>query len=799
MNALPAPPDVDATIDALGVAALLARRDEADRLVADEGVLGERGHRYRVDPLPVVFDAAGWDRLEAGVRQRAQLLDAVLADLQGPRTLLRRGVVPVEVVCAHPGFLRAALDLPAPGGHALMLSAVDLAPQGNGDWLVLADRTQAPVGAGYAMQTRRIVSRVMPGLYRSTPLRRLRTFFHVLREALQQAAPPTAEDPRVVLLADPMAGFDQAFLATLLGYPQVNGEDLVVTEGRVWLRTLGRLDPVDVVLRRLAADQVDPLDLSPTAEDGVAGLVEAARRGGVSIVNPVTAGVLENPGLTPYLPAACRALLDEDLQLSSSGFWCGDPGQRAQVLARLDDLTVSPLAGGPVIDPRGHGRAEIEQLVARIEAEPFLWCAAERPDSSTVPVVGDTGIVQRHLTLRAFTVAAGGGLTVLSGGLARATASPGLRDLGTAVTKDVWVMAHEPVAGAVELVPPPARRGDEAAGLSPRTAENLFWLGRYAERAEGLVRLLRVADDLSEDWRARPDTPGAAALALVIEALAQVSGTATTTLNDAAAGSDSGGLAQLVVGRRDGTVAHAVAGAVTAAQTVREQLSIDTWMVLGSLERALAELTAVVGDGSAEAPRRVSVPLLQPTLARLLEGLLALSGLAAESMIRDTGWYLLDAGRRLERAQHMVTLLQHTVVPRTSVEVQGVVFEAVLVAGESVITHRRRYRGRAGVDTVVDLLVLDHGNPRSVAAQLDRLVDDLRRLPSGTAAAGRLNLVTTWLDDVAGASDGAAGDVGGLLDRLQHDLSDLGRAIIDEHFAPPIPARAVAATPWWQR
>jgi len=791
VNALPAPPDVDATIDALGVAALVARRDEANRLVADEGVLGERGRSFRVDPLPVVLDAAGWDRLEEGVRQRTQLLDALLADLHGPRRLLRRGVVPVEVVCAHPGFLRTALDVPTPGGHALVLSAVDLAPQPDGGWLVLADRTQAPLGAGYAMQTRRIVSRVMPGLYRSTPLRRLRTFFHVLREALQQAAPPTAEDPRVVLLADPDAGFDQAFLATLLGYPQVSGEDLVVTEGRVWLRTLGRLDPVDVVLRRLAADQVDPLDLSPTAADGVAGLVETARRGGVSIVNPVTAGVLENPGLAPYLPAACRALFDEDLLLASSaGFWCGDPAQRAQVLSRLDDLTVSPLAGGPVIDPRLRTRAEREVLVARIEAEPYLWCAAERPGSSTVPVVGDHGVEQRHLSMRAFTVAGGGGLKVLAGGLARATLTPGLLQLDGAVTKDVWVMAHEAVPGAVELVPPPARRGDEAAGLSPRIAENLFWLSRFAERAEGLVRLLRVADDLSEDWRARPDTPGAAALDLVIEALAQVSGTATTTLSDAAARSDSGGLAQLVVGRRAGTVAHAVAGLVTAAQAVREQLSIDTWMVLGSLERALADLTAVAGEG---APRRMTVPLLQPTLARLLEGLLALSGLAAESMIRDTGWSLLDAGRRLERAQQMVTLLRHTVVPEVSAEVQAVVFEAVLVAGESVITHRRRYRGRAGVDTVVDLLVLDQTNPRSVAAQLDRLGDDLRRLPSGTAAAGRLTLLTTRLADADGH------DVGGLLDGLQSDLADLSAAIIAEHFAPPIPARAVAATPWWQR
>ena len=346
----PAGQDLAATSDLLGLPGLLARRAEVVRALEDDGVTyggvaepesqagGQTGktgdgagsgpRRWLLDPLPMVVEADAWAGLARGLTQRAELLDALLADLYGSRDLLRHGLLPAEAVLGHAGFVRPADGVKVPGPRQLFLAAADLARDADGRWAVLGDRTQAPSGAGYAMENRRVVSRVMPGFYRDTRLARLRAFFHVVRAALQEVAPATAEVPRVVLLTPGAASetaFDQSFLATLLGYPLVTGEDLTVREGRVYLRAMGRLEPVDVILRRVDAEFCDPLELRPDSRLGVPGLLEAARLGTVTVVNTLGSGVLENPALLPYLPTVCRALLDEDLLLPSAPtWWCGD-------------------------------------------------------------------------------------------------------------------------------------------------------------------------------------------------------------------------------------------------------------------------------------------------------------------------------------------------------------------------------------------------------------------------------------------------------------------------------------------
>jgi uncharacterized circularly permuted ATP-grasp superfamily protein len=389
-DARPASADLAATIDLLGVPGLLARRAQTVRLVEDDGVTygAPRGPdgadpgrvvpaRWRLDPLPVVLDAGQWQQLQTALAQRVELLDLVLTDLYGPRELLRQGVLPVEVVFGHNEFLRVADQIRLPGPRQLFLAAVDLGRDAAGGWTVIGDRTQAPSGAGYAMENRRIVSKVMPGLYRDTRLERLRAFFHTVRAGLQEVAPATAEAPRVVILT-PGPGsetaFDQSFLATLLGYPLVSGEDLVVREGRVFMRALQRLEPVDVVLRRVDAWFSDPLELRPESRLGVPGLLEAARAGTVSVVNTFGSGVLENPGLLPFLDRAAHLLLGEPLRLpSATTWWCGDPASRSHALARLDSLVFKPLSRGvgrPSVFGWELSAARREQLRRRIEAAP---------------------------------------------------------------------------------------------------------------------------------------------------------------------------------------------------------------------------------------------------------------------------------------------------------------------------------------------------------------------------------------------------------------------------------------------
>jgi uncharacterized circularly permuted ATP-grasp superfamily protein/uncharacterized alpha-E superfamily protein len=836
--------EVGAVADLLGLDGLQARRAEAASLLESDGVTYRSlttgvERPWELDPIPLLVPDAEWAALEAGLVQRAELLDAVLTDLYDQRRLISEGLLPPEVVFGHDGFVRAADQVRLPGPHQLFLAGVDLVRSPAGQWLVLGDRTQAPSGAGYAMENRRVVSRLLPGLYRDSRIQRLAPFFHAMRLGLQEIAPAGAEAPHVVLLtpgAQSETAFDQSFLSSLLGYPLVVGSDLTVRGGRVWARTLGRLEPVDVILRRVDASYADPLELRPDSQLGVPGLLEAARRGTVSIVNGIGSGAIENRGLLPFLPGLCRALLDQPLLVPSvPTWWCGDPVSRSHVRSQLEHLVVKPIdrAKSPVIGVAGQlSRAERDELTARIEAEPHAWVAQERQDLSTAPTVTPAGLEPRPVVLRSFAVAQGGGYRVLTGGLTRVgpgRVGPGrdrvvVSNEAGALAKDVWVLdgsARPVIASFGAEGPPPARM---VAPITPRAAGDQFWLGRYAERAEDTVRLLRAVRDRAEDQTHLTRGTEREAVQVLLQALTAV----TTTWPGFAgpAGQDrriapQAELLSLTVDRdRPGTIAYAVHHLTEVAAGVREQLSLDTWLVLGGLERELRRLgpsrpgapSASAGAETASAQATSAQDWALPSvLNRVLEGLLALTGLTAESLVRDAGWLFMDAGRRLERAIHVVALLRATVVQERAGEVDALVVETVLGATESIVTFRRRNPARAGVASLLDLVLTDRENPRSVAYQVDRLQEDLTALGDVLDGSGAesvrdgLLAIVAQIRQADAAALAVAGDddfraeLDDLLGGLSETLGRLALSLERAHFqlaAPPQPYSLSGAVSW---
>ena len=802
---------LNAVTDLLGPDGLRRRRDDVSRLLEDDGVtyrvLGsDLEQSWSLDPVPLLVEGAEWAVLEPALVQRTELLDAILTDLYGDRELIRRGLLPPELVFGHDGFIRAWDQIRVPGPRQLFLAACDVARDGAGAWHALGDRTQAPSGAGYAMENRRVVSRVLPGLYRDAQIHRLGPFFHAMRLALQEVAPTTSEAPRVVLLtpgAQSETAFDQSYLSSLLGYPVVEGSDLVVRDGRLWARSIGRLEPVDVVLRRVDAWFCDPLELRSDSQLGVPGLIEAARLGNVSVVNGLGTGVLENPALLPHLPAICQALRGEDLALPSvQTWWCGDPIGRQHVLSQLENLVVKPTARGS--DARGMygwelSAGERESVARRIQAEPHAWVGQARLALSTVPTVTDDGLEPRSLVLRSFAVASAGTYQVMAGGLARVAAS---RDTITvsnqagALAKDVWVTSI--TAAAEPWVQDGVRYERITAAVSPRVAQDMFWLGRYAERAEDTARSVRAVHDRWSDFHRGVEPAGTAALAVLLAALTRVTCTWPGFAGaDRMAEARSELLSLVIDDTRAGTVAYALRRLTESATAVRDQLSSDTWQVLNTLDRAIDHLARQ--SGAATRAGTLIDPDLVGTLARVIEGLLALAGLVAESMVRDTGWRFLDCGRRLERAQHITDLLALTVATRRDPAVDSLVLESVLISAESIITYRRRYHARAGVDTVLDLLLVDRDNPRSVLHQLDRLAEDLRQIPGEgdrrEALDRQLRDCTARLLEVDTAA--LARNIDGQeREELQQFLSDLGRqlrglstAVELAHFAVRAPQR----------
>ena len=741
---------------------------------------------WRLDPVPLVLDDREWAVLEAGVVQRAELLDAVLADLYGPQRLLASGDIPAAVVLDHSEYLRPVVGTEALESQRLFLTAADLGRDAAGDWKVLADRTQAPSGAGFAMQNRRVVSRVMPELYHAAHLHRLTPFFQAMRTALVESAPPTVEDPRVVVLSPgphSETAFDQAFVSSLLGFPLVEGSDLTVRDGRVWLRGLGRREQVDVILRRVDSVWTDPLELRPGSRLGVSGLLECVRQGSVSVVNTLGSGILENPALLPFLPRLSERLLGQPLRLPSvDTWWCGEPAGRAHVLAHLDELVVRPISreAGRSVLGSALTNAQRERLLARIDAAPHRFVGQEVLPLSSAPTSVAERLVPRDVVLRSFVVRSGSSYTPMLGGLARVADQTGDRH-GPLVTapdgglaKDVWVVSSEPVVASRVVVPrravPHPRHPSAPAAMVPRVLSDLFWFGRYAERAEDLLRLVLATRTLAIETDL--DTTHGRALEVLLQAVTHVSTAYPGFLGRAELMPEL--RAMLLDRHRSGTAAQALASLSLAAQGVRDQLSEDVWMVLAEVDRALAALAANPHDQGLQ---------LVDVSERVLSGLLALAGIISENMVRDPGWFMLDAGRGIERALQVVALLRVTVVRERAPETDRMVAEAVLTASESIVTYRRRYRGRSGPEALVELLVVDQHNPRSVAYQLARILADLQALPTTSPTARPLRLLETLVETVRTTDPDTLvapdGDRRPGLERFLADLHDQLRDLSD--------------------
>lgn len=719
------------------------------RFLVDDGVTyrrpGAATNRWSLDPLPLVLAGEEWTTIEVGLAQRGELLNAVLADLYGPRRLLAEGIVPPELVFGHAGFVRAVARPSAAHDRPLVLTATDLGRTASGEWRVIADRTQAPSGLGYAMENRQVISRALPSLFRGADLHQVGPFVQALRTSLFESAPQGVDDPRVVVLTPGTASetsYDQAHLAASLGFPLVKGTDLVVRAGAIWMRVYGRLERVDVIVRRVDAAWSDPLELRGDSHLGVPGLTEAARRGTVRIVNGLGAGVLENPALLPYMSRMCEVLLDEPLRLGSvPTFWLGDRDALAYVRAHADDLQLRSIDRSIELEDWPP-----ERVWAAIETEPHRFVAQERSRWSQAPAATeasravDSGAVTsgavgsvtpRPITLRTFTIRHGSSYRPLLGGLGSVMDGP-----RAVSSKDVWVLKsdpEEPDQGLPDLVAPSS--ATRVPPLVPRLLDHLFWFGRYCARAEDTTRLLLATQALAESDRWRPRSPGGQALSALRTTLAGLSPAPFDPGQVASIDPDHRSL--LLDESRMCSIAQSLAGLRHTADELRDQLSGDVRRAFGVADRA--------ADLLRERPHALQIA---DSAERTLSSLLAVHG-ATASMVQDDGWHALEAGRTLERALQICHLLSPTITLTRSHQTDRVLHEALLVAAESSVTHRRRYRGSYRVSSLLELLLEDTANPRSLRFNLGLLRDRVAALPLSTGSTRPERL----LDDVLEETD----------------------------------------------
>ncbi len=792
----------------LGAADLRQRIDQVRQHVRDHGITynapGDRqaGERaWKLDALPIVIEPAEFTTLSKGIAERAHLLDRVLADLYGPQRLLHEGHLPARLVLANSTFLRPCHGLPAK--NQLTLYAADVVRTKAGRLCVLRDRTQAPTGAGYALANRLVVSQVFAEPFRDKHTLRLAAFFRTLRETLVSLAPTTREQPRVVLQSSGASSptyFEQAFLAQYLGYPLVEGGDLTVRERRVFLKTLGGLSPVDVIFRQTEDDYCDPLELRPDSQLGVPGLVEAIRAGQVTVASGLGSGLGQSPALLPYLFAIARNFYGETLALDQApSFWCGDASALSHVLANVDRMvfrTAWPGLGPALTFPDRLPPPERDAFVLRLRSQPEIFIAQERVDSAAEPILDGDILAPRPWVLRTYAIRSGDDYQTMPGGLGLAAASADQTDVAIArgaLAKDVWVTSDGPVRH-FSLLPPASHSVELSRGgadLPSRSADNLFWLGRYAERAESTARLARYLLGRLTD-----ESDAGASLPTLLTVLAEE--TETPLPSDWQIQPLRWLECSLYASDAPGTLTNTLRAAFRAAAAVRDRLSADTLRVLGAL--------ADEADRADDLVRAPTTNSLGGFLDRTVTGLSALSGLAMESMTRGHGWRFLDIGRRLERALQLLSLLRAAFA--TGAESESALLEALLAVADSSITYRRRYLAGLQAAAVVDLLLVDAGNPRAVLFQVAALRDHLLCLPHEDAQARlrpeeRLALACLarlqLLDVIPACVSTTAGKPPPIYDVLSDvaaSLSTLSDALCDSYLNHAVMPRALAsATP----
>jgi len=739
----------------LGPKEIQQRWQETRRLLRDNGVTynayGDGLDRpWELDLIPLVIAADEWQFIEQGLLQRAQLLNLVLTDLYGPQKLLKDNILPPEVIYAHPGFLRACFGIEPPAHNPLLsLYAADLARDTQGQWYIIGDRSQAPPGAGYALENRIIISRVLPDLFREAQVRRLALFFRTLRNTLMHMSWRKSEEVRIVMLSagpDSETYFEQAYLAMYLGYTLVQGADLTVREGRVWLKTLDGLQPIDVILRYLNDSDCDPLELRQDAYMGIPGLLQAARLKNVAIVNPIGVGILENPALMAFLPAIAHYFLGEDLTLPSARtWWCGQQMDRDYVLAHLTELVIKKTlhtAGYEFIRPAELTTSEQAQLRQQILAQPYMFIGQEEMSRSTLAVFTPEQLTAQQIVLRSFVVASEGSYMAMPGGLTRVVSSsdtPLSSSYSGGISKDTWILASGPEQ-PLSLLPFMGQNPVLVNGqgeLPSRVAENLFWLGRYAERAESVIRLLRTLLLQMLEPVDSADIQNRICLHTLLRALTHLTktypGFVGTGAEERLQNPTSELLSIFLDKARPGGLSFTLNALLYAARSVRDRISPDIWRVFNELEEGL-QILQVQRKVQIKQEEIQSDTLDSDTLNAALEELnhllvtfAAFTGFIMESMTYGQGWRFLMIGRRLERAQQMIPLLR-TLLSTSSVH-EAILLESLLAICDSLMTYRRRYRTQVQPQETLALLLLDESNPRSLAHQFEQLQIYIHQLP----------------------------------------------------------------------
>jgi uncharacterized circularly permuted ATP-grasp superfamily protein/uncharacterized alpha-E superfamily protein len=755
------------------------RFGSADRHLREAGVTyrapGETADRlWPLSHLPLLIGEADWQQLTAGIVQRAELLELTLGDIYGEGRLVAEGAIPAAAIAGSTEYLRAVCGIKPPGGRYLNVYAADVGRGPDGLWWVLGDRTQAPSGAGYALENRLVLSRAFTTLYKSMNVERVAPFFEAFRDSLRASA--DRDEPRIGLLTPGQFSetyFEHATLARYLGFLLVEGDDLAVSGDRIHIRTVAGLKRLDVLLRRVDSNFLDPLELDASSQLGVPGLIDVLRKNGVVVANMPGSGVMEARALLGFLPSLSRRFFGEDLKMPNiATWWCGQKAAREEVLSRLDEVAIEGAYGRGVPGFPGNGPVlagelsanERERLKSAINDRGIDYVGQELVRLSTTPVWDNGRITPRPFVLRVFAAATPNGWSIMPGGFCRIAEQLDARAVSMgdgARAADVWVVSDRAVPATTLLPAVENVRIRRIAGVLPsRAADNLFWLGRYLERAEATLRLVRALGTQRDPGKGSPTVLHS--VDRIQRLLVTWGATSQASRNQP---SKVAGEA-LQAEDKFGSALSLVRAAQRTATSLRERLSPDAWQVITEMVERLAE--EVEDDDGVVSAAELT-----------LQELASFAGLAQENMNRAAGWRFLEMGRRAERAINTMRFARQFAYD----EAGGEDLDILLTLVDCQITYRSRYLVGPLLAPVRDLVVLDPYNPRSVAFQVAALNDHIASLPAlkETGLIERPQQLAVALQATLTTAEAARLDTKSLFS-LEQDLLNLADAIGSHYF-----------------
>jgi uncharacterized circularly permuted ATP-grasp superfamily protein/uncharacterized alpha-E superfamily protein len=730
------------------------RNNDTLRLLKENGVTyniygdpNGMNRPWKLDNIPFLISREEWLSIESGLSQRARLLNLILEDIYGERNLIKEGILPMELIYGHAGFLRPCNGIKQPGKHQLILYSADIAKTTEGRIWVVNDRTQAPSGSGYALENRTTMTRVIPELFDGLKVRHLSPYFNALRNGLNEIAPQGNMNPRIVILTPGSKNetyFEHSYLSSYLGFTLVQGNDLIVKDNVVWLKTLGGLERVDVILRRMDDIYCDPLELKADSQLGIPGLLQCVRSGNVSLANPLGSSILENPGLMPFLQQVARHFLSEDLILPTiATWWCGQPKELQYVLDNIQSLVIKKIQRSPTgsssIDGASLSSEALENFKRQIKSNPGLYVGQEKVGISLSPSLIDGKIIPQKVLFRSFLVSNQDDYVAMAGGLVRSSADAGnflISSQSGGFSKDAWIISPEPGRVMNVLKEVPEGVAETYNDMLPsHAAENLFWVGRYTERVLGNARFLRtVMQFLAEGNKLITENNRQTERSL-LESFTKYSFTLPGFTGPDAEEIFADPWKELrdvlFNEKRVGGIKYNFLQFHKAIHEVRDHWSTDTWRVIRGMEEELQNGVPLSHHGHLQ---------MIHTLDSLITSLVAFIGLNRESISREQGWIMLDAGRKIEQSLLVIIMLKTTLVKKFSEQVEYNLQQSILMSNEGLVNYRYKYRRPLQNQLVIDLLVFDPNNPRSLIYQVVRLKSYLQNLPRNNV----MNTVTEY-------------------------------------------------------